>query len=514
LRSEALESMGMKGYTMNSFLKGMLRVVPAALLAVLLCACGSEPSDKSNTAPVADSGPDIVMGKGMMVTLDGSGSSDPGGKIVKYRWSSSSSAVTLTRDDIASPVLWVPPGCSVASVEFTLTVTDDGGLTASDSCTVTIEDFSTLNEQGYESALYAAYAGIGYGIADETDDDAFHYNAMVDDPNMLLGNILSTTLTEELFTNYNLDNPILDLVRYRDILGYWHEPKDEVVVSYDSPGDEYHAELTIRPVHEKGTSNYTYTADMTVDIATYAYGDCTYTGSGTTDMSAQMEGSYVCDDIRASELADPDVLASKLKKFICSRLELSLAGSLSGVYTGGNTVAYSGWSISYDVDDTTNRVLMPLYLEFDVNGNAIPYDGPDIRDYSVSGAFSINGDDYYYCEGFRYRKGAEDTYTVIDDTYTDASVVSVNGALMMPGVPGIIVIRSGYNTADPAADGSIIRDAAGRWISGDMLFNESAANNSSAEVSFSLDGGANASFVWGSTLWEVVDWQAALDSYD
>jgi hypothetical protein len=65
------------------------------------------------------------------VTLDGSGSSDPDGTIVTYRWSDAGGTVVGTSAKVS---VKRGPGTYV----FTLQVTDDDGATDSDSVTVVV----------------------------------------------------------------------------------------------------------------------------------------------------------------------------------------------------------------------------------------------------------------------------------------------------------------------------------------------------------------------------------------
>ena len=93
-----------------------------------------------NLAPVANAGPDQELKEGDSVTLDGSGSSDPDNDPISYLWeqisgpqaalsSSTSIKPTFTAGDVASDGL---------SYTFQLTVTDSGGLKATDTCIVNI----------------------------------------------------------------------------------------------------------------------------------------------------------------------------------------------------------------------------------------------------------------------------------------------------------------------------------------------------------------------------------------
>jgi hypothetical protein len=90
----------------------------------------------ANQAPNADAGPDQLVidydnSGGELVTLDGSGSSDPNGSITSYVWKEGSTQIATG----ATPNVTL----TVGSHTITLTVTDNGGLTATDTVVITVE---------------------------------------------------------------------------------------------------------------------------------------------------------------------------------------------------------------------------------------------------------------------------------------------------------------------------------------------------------------------------------------
>lgn len=92
----------------------------------------------SNTPPTANAGNDQVVEDSdrdgsVVVTLDGSGSTDAGGSITNYLWQDGPTTLANGPSPTANVVL------PVGAYTITLTVTDNGGLTASDTVSVTVE---------------------------------------------------------------------------------------------------------------------------------------------------------------------------------------------------------------------------------------------------------------------------------------------------------------------------------------------------------------------------------------
>jgi hypothetical protein len=88
--------------------------------------------------PVADAGPDQTVSVGALVTLNGSGSSDPDGNLpLSYQWTQSGGpGVALNAATTATPS-FTPPATGVYT--FTLVVTDSTGLASTpDSVMVTV----------------------------------------------------------------------------------------------------------------------------------------------------------------------------------------------------------------------------------------------------------------------------------------------------------------------------------------------------------------------------------------
>lgn len=86
----------------------------------------------TNQPPIANAGPDQTMPDGLIVTIDGSGSSDPEETILSFVWSIDGVEIGAGSRVMAEPL-------PVGSHTIILTVTDRGGASASDSMVLTID---------------------------------------------------------------------------------------------------------------------------------------------------------------------------------------------------------------------------------------------------------------------------------------------------------------------------------------------------------------------------------------
>ncbi len=103
--------------------------------------------DPENRAPWADAGDDQTVSVGDTVQLDGSDSADIDEDDLTYTWTQDTTttdpdyyttAITLTDPATATPSFEVPAEASGKKIAFTLTVTDEHGLTKTDAVTITV----------------------------------------------------------------------------------------------------------------------------------------------------------------------------------------------------------------------------------------------------------------------------------------------------------------------------------------------------------------------------------------
>jgi hypothetical protein len=95
---------------------------------------------RGNLPPVADAGGTQIANEGVLVTLNGSASTDPDGTIVSFQWvQQTGTGVALSNPSAAQPTFIAPNiGPGGESLTFELTVIDDGGLMAVDTSIVNV----------------------------------------------------------------------------------------------------------------------------------------------------------------------------------------------------------------------------------------------------------------------------------------------------------------------------------------------------------------------------------------
>lgn len=97
-----------------------------------------------NNAPVANAGTNQIVVSGSVVTLNGSGSSDPDRDSLTYQWvQTAGTAVTLSSATTVTPTFTAPMVSTVTTLTFQLTV-NDGSLSSNALVTITVNPDTIL----------------------------------------------------------------------------------------------------------------------------------------------------------------------------------------------------------------------------------------------------------------------------------------------------------------------------------------------------------------------------------
>jgi hypothetical protein len=155
-------------------------------LIISACGGGGTPGSSSKD-PVADAGLDQTGKVGDQITLNGSGSSDPGGSIASFAWIQTlGEPVTLSGASSATPTFEIPVVDPLGdSLTFSLTVTDNDNNTSTDTVVVDVlpatfsDDFSVDTSGSYAwtntwtvgGTPSHSYDGIGKRVQVVTGDD-------------------------------------------------------------------------------------------------------------------------------------------------------------------------------------------------------------------------------------------------------------------------------------------------------------------------------------------------------
>ena len=129
----------------------------------------------SNRWPVANAGLDQVVRPGALVTLDGSGRSDPDQDPLTHAWSQvSGTPVSLSDATVANPTFTA--SLSVGELVFRLTVTDPRGLEHSDEVVITVSNQSPMANAGSDQVVDAgATVTLDGSGSSDPDSDALTY---------------------------------------------------------------------------------------------------------------------------------------------------------------------------------------------------------------------------------------------------------------------------------------------------------------------------------------------------
>lgn len=339
--------------------------------------------------------------------------------------------------------------------------------------------------ENIERMLFAAYAGIAYGDVDNIADNNIFYNIMF----------------------YNLNNMVAHL-------GFKAIPPEELSFSaiYQMAQMVLSREF-IRPYKEVGVNEEIILKGSVVAFPP----KIVFNVKSQMDFSETQIFSYnnwawsrAAD---SSDSTNPDVEMTAAGE-LYSYQDKATAGFIPSINTFTidtsqslvarlykYTVRYDNWHITYSSytdpssNDVPNMYILPLAGNFSSPGENPDF--PDNREYSVSGKFTVNGQEYGYRNGFTYKQTSEIAGRDKADKPIITSRIVIEGALKIPGDDGYVVISS--SDIYP-----IIRNADGIWEGGMLFIN---GGDDFAEIAFN---NGNATIFYGSEEKTVNSWQKTL----
>ena len=134
-----------------------------------------------NRAPTANAGANQTVTEGATVSLSGTLSSDPeDGNSLSYSWTHTSGpAITLRGAATATPSFEAPNVGETRDIMITLTVTDSGSLTATDTVTITVEDSPnrapSVNAGDDRTVTEGATVSLNGTASDDDPEDILSY---------------------------------------------------------------------------------------------------------------------------------------------------------------------------------------------------------------------------------------------------------------------------------------------------------------------------------------------------
>jgi hypothetical protein len=185
--------------------------------------------DGANQPPEANAGSDQSVSTNALVTLDGSGSSDPDGHLpLAYGWAQTGGLVVAFTEALSVTTFTAPGDPGILT--FTLTVTDALGLaSAPDEVVVTVGNQAPVAAAGSDQSVNtnALVTLDGSGSSDPDGDLPLTYGwAQTDGPSVTFNGALSVTT----FTAPGDPGVLTFTLTVTDALGLASAP-DEVVVT-------------------------------------------------------------------------------------------------------------------------------------------------------------------------------------------------------------------------------------------------------------------------------------------
>jgi hypothetical protein len=371
--------------------------------------------------------------------------------------------------------------------------TDDPGDNPTPTPDDPIIEAGALTASQAQDALYAVYAGIGYNKNSALSylGNDILYDVMVENFNYVIGSIALDAI------NYSEDSTT-NLIKFITI--------GKATFNFDLFSDNYTATMYMEKTE---IGKFRATLNIALKKNGYQMGDVYFFGPGTTnDISAVLEGEYYIDfDLLKQELKDFNLTPKKVT--------ISAGKGLKQLYVNPKaTIEFDKWNLAYEISYNssrpTNYSLIPAGFAGWLPKDKVFATYPDVRDYTLSGSFTINSDKKFsYNSGFNYKQ--EQGSCSIGGTAKPVTMMSANGQLTVPGLNGYIKVVSTLKTEDPITNKTVINhvfengDWSNNWQSGKLVF-----QGKDAETSVVFENNS-AAFTSGVENWKVDDWKTTLN---
>jgi K319L-like, PKD domain len=127
-----------------------------------------------NHTPVANAGADQTVNSGALVSLDGTGSTDPDLDPLTFAWTQTAGpSVTLSGANTATPSFTAPTG--PATLTFQLQVCDPFNACSTDSVTITVNGTPTANAGADQTVVSGATVNLNGTASSDPDGDALTF---------------------------------------------------------------------------------------------------------------------------------------------------------------------------------------------------------------------------------------------------------------------------------------------------------------------------------------------------
>ena len=299
---------------------GPLTASALACVFFLLTACsGGGDDDEPNQAPSANAGADINVAELSLVTLDGSASTDPNvDDTMDYAWTQTGGqSISINGANLAQATFTAPDVVfgSPEELIFQLTVTDGGGLSSSDSVTITVvEPGPAVTITGTAEYEFVPANNNCQGLAFPSTRPRPIRGATIQAFRASDNALLAETTSDDTGAySFTIDSQLSIFLRVRAELKRSGSPSWDVEVR-DNTSDTG-LMLNQRPLYALDTQVFNSgVVDMTRDIlATTGWGGTSYTGVRAAAPFSILDTIY--DSIQLVLTADPTVNFAELDAF-------------------------------------------------------------------------------------------------------------------------------------------------------------------------------------------------------